>query len=135
MRQRSPKRSEGDAEHAISGSALASLRAPPCIESVIISERSKGILLADPPAVTVELFGIARHRAGRSEVVVHGKTILDILIAVREICPQLSDLFAESGSVTRQYLVSLDGERFIDDLREMMPAESRLLILGADPGG
>src|SRR5262245_38571918 len=95
----------------------------------------RGILLAGPATVIVELFGIARHQAGCSELTVEGRTVLDVLNAVRSTQPKLLGLVTENGAVARQYLVSLDGDRFIDDTGEVVPRGSRLLILGADPGG
>lgn len=85
--------------------------------------------------VTVELLGLARHRAGRAEVSAVGRTVGELLRSVRGACPGLRDLLAADGSVSRHYLVSVDGERFVDDPTESLPAGSRLLILGADPGG
>jgi molybdopterin converting factor small subunit len=87
------------------------------------------------PRVTVELLGLARHRAGRAEVIVAGRTVADLLRAVVRACPGLGGILQEDGRVSRQYLVSLDGERFIADPGVDVPAGGRLLILGADPGG
>lgn len=85
--------------------------------------------------VTVELFGIARHLAGREVVVVDGNTIHEVLTEVRSLCPRLADVVHDNGSLSRHFLISLDGDRFIDDVRCPVPPGSRLLILGADPGG
>jgi hypothetical protein len=85
--------------------------------------------------VTVELLGLARHRAGRAELTARGTTIADLLGSVARTCPALNDLVAADGALARHYLVSIDGERFVDDPTEPFPAGSRLLILGADPGG
>ncbi|HJZ93034.1 MAG TPA: MoaD/ThiS family protein [Gemmataceae bacterium] len=87
------------------------------------------------PDVTVELFGLARHRAGRAAVEVRGRTIADVLRAVVDECPRLVELVAADGSVSGQFLVSVDGERFVRDTTEVIRRGSRLLILGADAGG
>jgi hypothetical protein len=87
------------------------------------------------PTVTVELLGLARHRGGRTELTARGTTIAELLGSVVRSCPGLNDLVAADGALARHYLVSIDGERFIDDPTEQFPAGSRLLILGADPGG
>jgi len=87
------------------------------------------------PTVTVELLGLARHRGGRAELTARGTTIAELLGSVVRSCPGLSDLVAADGAVAGHYLVSIDGERFIDDPAEPFPTGSRLLILGADPGG
>jgi molybdopterin converting factor small subunit len=93
------------------------------------------ILSATAPPVTVELLGLARHRAGRAEVVVAGRTVAELLRAVGVTCPGLADVVRDDGTIARQYLVSVDGVRFVADAAEAMPAGQRLLILGADPGG
>jgi hypothetical protein len=87
------------------------------------------------PTVTVELLGLARHRAGCAEVVVSGRTVAELLRAVGIACPGLCGVLRNDGIISRQYLVSLDGERFISDPAAEVPAGGRLLILGADPGG
>jgi molybdopterin converting factor small subunit len=86
-------------------------------------------------SVTVELFGTARHLAGVATVDTHGRTIADVLRSVERICPRLEGVITPAGSLSRRFLISLDGERFLNDLSEPMPAGSRLLILGADSGG
>jgi hypothetical protein len=85
--------------------------------------------------VTVELLGLARHRAGRAEVLVAGRTVAELLRAVGRACPGLGGILQDDGQVSPQYLVSLDGERFVADPAVAVPAGGRLLILGADPGG
>jgi len=89
----------------------------------------------DEPAVTVEFLGMARHRAGRSELCAAGRTVADLLESVVRQCPSLAGLVSGTGELSRHYLISLDGERFVDDAAEPVPPGCRLLILGADPGG
>lgn len=88
---------------------------------------------ADP--VTVELYGTARHRAGQAELRAGGRTVGDLLRAVICECPALGGLLTGVGGLSRHYLISLDGERFVDDPAEPIPTGSRVLILGADAGG
>jgi hypothetical protein len=94
-----------------------------------------GILLVDQPTVTVELFGTARHLAGMAKVIAHGSTISELLRSVEHTCPRLEGLVTPLGALSRRFLVSIDGNRFVSDLAEPMPVGSRLLILGADAGG
>jgi len=89
----------------------------------------------DESAVIVELLGLARHRAACTELTAGGRTVGEVLNSVVRACPGLRDVFAADGSLSRRYLVSIDGERFIDNLSDSCPAGARLLILGADPGG
>jgi len=95
----------------------------------------RGILSVGESTVTVELLGMARHRAGRTELAVPGGTVGELLRSVVESCPGLQDLVAADGSIARHYLLCADGERFVSDLSDRLPAGARLLILGADPGG
>jgi hypothetical protein len=85
--------------------------------------------------VTVELLGLARHRAGRAGLVVPGATVAELLRAVASACPGLAEIVRGDGTISRQYLVSMDGERFVGDTSEAVPIGRRLVILGADPGG
>jgi hypothetical protein len=94
-----------------------------------------GILSVGESTVTVELLGLARHRAGCTELTATGGTIADLLHSVVKSCPGLHDLIAADGSVTRHYLLCADGEWFVNDLSGRLPPGARLLILGADPGG
>lgn len=87
------------------------------------------------PAVTVELFGVARHKAGRDQLIAHGITVRELLRSVADGCPPLNDLIGADGLLSKHYLVSIDGERFVSELDDAVPPGSRLLILGADAGG
>jgi len=95
----------------------------------------KGILSVAESTVTVELLGMARHRAGCTELTAAGDTVGELLRSVVRSCPGLQDLIAADGSVARHYLLCADGERFVSELSDQLAAGSRLLILGADPGG
>jgi len=95
----------------------------------------RGILSVSESTVTVELLGMARHRAGRTELAVPGGTVGELLRSVVDFCPGLRDLVAADGSIARHYLLCADGERIVSDPSDRLPAGARLLILGADPGG
>ena len=88
-----------------------------------------------PGPVTVEFLGMARHRAGRAGLCAGGRTVAEVLRSVGDQCPGLTGLVSETGDLSRQYLVSFDGERFVDDPAEPVPLGCRVLILGADAGG
>jgi molybdopterin converting factor small subunit len=89
----------------------------------------------DEPTVTVELLGLARHRAGQADVVVRGRTVADVVRAVQAACPTLGELLDRDGRLSRRYLFSIDGEAFLADAGMVLPADCRFLILGADAGG
>jgi sulfur-carrier protein len=87
------------------------------------------------PAVTVEFYGVPRMRAGRPEITVAAATAGEALAAVAETCPGLAGLCRPDGRLAPQYLLSLDGERFVTDLAESLRPGDRLLLLSADAGG
>ncbi len=87
------------------------------------------------PSVTIEFFGIPRARAGRSELVVSAATAGAALAAAAGECPGLAGLFRPDGRLSPHYLLSLDGQRFVTDLAEVLKAGDRLLLLSADVGG
>ena len=83
----------------------------------------------------VEFFGIPRHRAGCAMAHIDGETLADVLAALARSYPRLLGLQRPDGSPSPQYLVSLDGSRFLTDPQERLEPESRLLLLSADAGG
>lgn len=85
--------------------------------------------------VTVEFLGIPRLRAGRSEVVVPAGTVAELLAAVERTCPGLAGLVQGDGRPAPHYLLSLDGQEFVADLRRCVQPGARLLLLSADAGG
>jgi molybdopterin converting factor small subunit len=87
------------------------------------------------PTVTVEFFGIPRVRAGRAEITVAAATAREALAAVAQACPALKEICRSDGGLAPQYLLSLDGVRFVTDLAESLQPGERLLLLSADAGG
>jgi hypothetical protein len=85
--------------------------------------------------VIVEFFGIPRLRAGRSELTVAADTVAELLAAVERECPGLAGLRRSDGGLSPQYLLSLDGRRFVTHVAESLDAGERVLLLSADPGG
>jgi hypothetical protein len=62
-------------------------------------------------------------------------SLAEVLVAVEQQCPHLTDLRRTNGAFSPHYRVSLDGQRFLTDVEEILPAGSRVLILSADAGG
>jgi hypothetical protein len=87
------------------------------------------------PTVTVEFFGVPRLRAGRAALLVSAATAGEALAAVAAACPALAGVRGDDGRVAPQYLLSLDGERFVTDLGQPLRPGERLLLLSADAGG
>lgn len=85
--------------------------------------------------ITIELFGIPRQRAGMARITVQASTLADAVGQLEASCPRLAGLIQADGTLSPHYLLSLNGEHFVGDLREKLPAKARLLLLSADAGG
>lgn len=101
--------------------------------------RRKGIIRAMTTSeaersITVELYGMPRHRAGVAELTVTARTVGELLEAVVRDCPGLASL-VEGGRLAPQYLLSISGQRFVSDLGQVLQAGDRVLLLSADVGG
>lgn len=85
--------------------------------------------------VTVEFFGIPRQRAGMPELSVQAGTLGEVLSSVENNCPGLKGLVQSSTGLTAAYRVSINGQRFVENLEETLAPGERILILSADAGG
>jgi hypothetical protein len=85
--------------------------------------------------VTVELYGVPRQRAGRSEVRVAADTAAGALRAAAALCPGLGAVVTADGGLGRHFLLSLGGHFFLTDLNRSLEVGDRLLLLSADAGG
>ncbi len=83
----------------------------------------------------IELFGIARARAGRDSVEVEAGSLGDAIRALARACPGVVPEIVADGRLTDGYLASLNGERFVKDPNLMLARGDTLLILGAQAGG
>jgi len=83
----------------------------------------------------IELFGIARARAGREVVVTDAATLGASLRQLAEICPGLVPEIVRDGALADGYLASLNGNRFVSDGATPIRESDTVLILGAQAGG
>ena len=83
----------------------------------------------------IELFGIARARAGREAIEVEAKVLGDAIRALARECPGVVPEIVEDGRLTGGYLASLNGDRFVADPALKLARGDTLLILGAQAGG
>jgi molybdopterin converting factor small subunit len=88
-----------------------------------------------PPRVTVEFFGMARQRAGCARMEVAAGNIAEALSAVSRACPALRDVMGTDGGVAKEYLVSVNGQRFVREGGQALREGDAVLVLGADAGG
>jgi len=85
--------------------------------------------------VRIELFGIARARAGREAVDVEAASLGAAFRALAEACPSLVPEVLVDGRLTEGFLANLNGERFVADAALPLSRADTLLILGAQAGG
>ena len=86
------------------------------------------------PRITVEFFGTARLRAGRSDLPIEAATVADALTATARECPALAGV-VDNGKLSGHYLASVNAGPFLIDLHHPLAAGDRLLLLSADAGG
>jgi molybdopterin converting factor small subunit len=85
--------------------------------------------------VTIELFGIARLRAGRAWLEVDATTVAEALSALGDQCPDVVPEVIDGGCLTRHFMVSLNGGPFRLDPNTSLDAGDTLMILGNQAGG
>lgn len=91
--------------------------------------------MAEDLPVVIELYGVPRLRAGRGEVPVPAGTVRAALRSLEAACPALAGLVRSTGRLAPHYLLSVDGEQFLDDLDQPLRPGQRLVLLSADAGG
>lgn len=83
----------------------------------------------------IELFGIARARAGREALEVEAGSLGDAIRALARACPGVVPEIVADGRLAEGYLASLNGERFVNNPALRLAGTDTLLILGAQAGG
>lgn len=83
----------------------------------------------------VELYGIARARAGREAVEVRAGELGAVLARLVEACPGLAPEVVDGARLTSGYLASINGECFLGAGDAELAESDTLVILGAQAGG
>jgi hypothetical protein len=84
----------------------------------------------------IELFGIARVRAGRAKVDVEADSFAAALRALGRTCPGVEPDVVSGGRLTRHFIASINGGPFLradEDLA--LDPEDTLVIIGHEVGG
>lgn len=89
----------------------------------------------EPRAVTIELFGVPRLRAGTAQVEVAAATIGQALQALTRQCPALAGDVVEDDRPHPSCRLSLNAERFVSDPTVPLMDGDTLIVLSADVGG
>ncbi|HEV3144266.1 MAG TPA: MoaD/ThiS family protein [Gemmataceae bacterium] len=87
------------------------------------------------PNIIVEFFGLARVRSSQAQIMVAAATAAEALKQVSQTCPALSALLQADGRLAAEYLLCVNGTRFLIDLNDPLHDGDRLLLLSADAGG
>ena len=90
--------------------------------------------MAPASSIVVEFYGMARRRAGRSDVRLRANTLAEALAAVAGECSQLTELL-DGGRLSSHYLVSVNAGPFLASLDVALDPGDRVLLLSADAGG
>ena len=90
-------------------------------------------------AILVEFFGIARQRAGVSQLELRlpeaQSRLADVLGAIAGQAPALGGEWIAGGKLHASLAANLDGQRFVSDPATPIRDGQSLLILSADAGG
>ena len=85
--------------------------------------------------ISIELYGVARVRAGRAICSVSASTAGEALHALETQCPSLTGQIICDDSLSAAYRLSLNGELFVQDLSTRIRPGDVLLLIAADAGG
>ena len=85
--------------------------------------------------ITVELYGIARRRAGTANATAAGRCLGDVLADLARQFPELAEACFDGGRLKPGFVANVDGDRFVSDPQTPLGGETSLLILSADAGG
>lgn len=85
--------------------------------------------------VMIELYGIARLRAGQETFEVEGKTLAEALFALSSLCPALDPSIVDQGRLANGYMVALNGAQITGDPSTNLRDGDVLVLLSADAGG
>lgn len=87
----------------------------------------------DPEPVTVELFGLAKHKAGQGHWETPPGSVREVLRRTQRRFPELD--LVRDDALCRHYLFSLNETQFLKSGEVPLGPRDRLLILGAYAGG
>jgi len=85
--------------------------------------------------VVIELYGIPRLRAQRTEVTVDADNLATAIRALGQACPALRPSVVDGEALTAQYRVALTGEHFTSDGSLPLDDGDVLVIVSAQAGG
>lgn len=85
--------------------------------------------------VAVELFGIARSRAGVARTVAEGESLGDVLEELGRRFPQLAEACIDGRRLRSGFIANLGGNRFISAPETSLEEGDTVMLLSLDAGG
>ena len=85
--------------------------------------------------ITVELFGIARSRAGIAQTTAVGNCLGDVLVDLAKRFPQLAESCIDGRRFRSGFAANLGGQRFVTSPETPVSDGDTVLILSVDAGG
>jgi molybdopterin converting factor small subunit len=85
--------------------------------------------------VAVELYGIARARAGTAHATAVGATLGDVLADLAARYPQLAEACIEGRELRAGFIANLCAERFVTSPETPLHEGDTILLLSLDAGG
>jgi len=85
--------------------------------------------------VSVELFGIARARAGVAQAVAEGRCLGDVLAALAVRFPELAETCLDGRQLRREFTANLNGRQFVTAPETPLQEGDTVLLLSVDAGG
>jgi molybdopterin converting factor small subunit len=85
--------------------------------------------------VTIELYGVARLRAGRETLEVAARDLGEALRALGETCPALEPMIVSAGRLGPGWLVAVNGAQITGDLGAPLADGDVVVLVSADAGG
>jgi molybdopterin converting factor small subunit len=88
-----------------------------------------------PMEVVVELFGIARSRAGVSQTTAEGKCLGDVLADLASRFPALAESCIHGRRLRPTFTANLNGRGFVTSPETLLHEGDTVLLLSLDAGG
>jgi sulfur-carrier protein len=85
--------------------------------------------------VAVELFGIARARAGVARTTAQGQCLGDVLAELGDRFPALAESCIDGRELRPSFLASVSGQRFVRAPETPLCEGDTVLLLSMDAGG
>jgi sulfur-carrier protein len=89
----------------------------------------------DERVVTIELYGVARVRAGIDRVEVEAASIGAAMRALARRCPSLEGAVVREGWLAPSYMIAVNGLQMTADPATPLRDGDALVLLSADAGG